>query len=339
MIYFFGDLRQLRKFELVRPTISQPIPIPDASPMPPMSTPRLFVPSRNAPVPEKTASPTPFVPPALQSMTSLAESCESECSSGGCNRIDVSPAFFDDVPAPEGPATASCLHRPEYRLSPSITYIEPAHVRSAGLSLSMPATDPPRQSRRSPGNIPEYGPTAGFIPSDYPNRSTASLGEARSLRSQRSACYFDFDALPAHDRAGGGGVPLSPVMTAPLSSVVIADPSSPQTSAPSSASTRSLTGAGALLGRMQYKCESYPATTMLSAFDDDASTYRRKRWKFSLAMLIPSFTAGVPAFATPLTPVQSPVVKRAQWEVVIRAGLVAAIFAGALIGIVVGAVP
>lgn len=369
MIYFFGDLRQLRKFELARPTISRPIPMPVSSPMPARQALRgqpLSIPSRSAPpLLEKTVggvSPTaasmdspaalvtPNRPYAHFSTSSLAEtSCES-CESGGssieCNEIDVSPAYFDDVPAPEGPATASCLHRPEYRLTPSsITYVEPAHVRpsarSAGLSISTSAADNPvavhrRQSRRSLRSSmkspSEYGPTAGFIPSDYHSNSTTSLSDAsRSLRSQRSACYFDFDTLPtnkvgqphAHDGTSGGDSSLPP----PSTSVVVVDPSSPH---PSSSSP-SLAGVGSLFGRAQYKCNQCPPPPVSS------TNHRPKR--FSLATLIPSFTAGVPAFATPLTQIQSPAVKRAQWEVVVRAGFVAAILAGGLTGIVVGVVP
>lgn len=295
----------------------------------------------------------------------------------GCNEIDVSPAFFDDVPAPEGPATASCLHRPEYRLSPSsITYVEPAYVRSsarnAGLGMSPSfgagdgyghspvAVDPKRRrpsvgsgSTKSPSSCGcEYGPTAGFIPSDYRSGSTPSLTDAlRSLRSQRSACYFDFDALPANrdrdrdkdkDRDRGGvvhhdGAIMSGGDGADGHGVAV-DPASPHLhpSALSSSSSPSLNGAGfSSFGRIQYKCNQCTLPPVSGTLTDD----RRRHKRFSFAMLIPSFTAGVPAFAAPLTPVQSPVVKRAQWEVVIRAAIVAVVMAGTLTGIVVGVVP
>lgn len=376
MIYFFGDLRQLRKFELTRPTISRPMPMPEMSPLASGPTPHqsLYVPSRSVPpMPEKmpeAVSPidspkTSFTRPMRHfpkiSATSLApttcESCYSEDSgeSFGCNEIDISPALYDDMPAPEGPATASCLHRPEHRLPPSfIPLAEPAYVRqvarSAGLTISTSAMDGPavlhrtqsKPSMRSFRNRPEYGPTAGFIPSDYRANSASSLAETpKSLRSQQSACYFDFDALPTkrprRDSVGGDSASLPPTgMNMPSSSSVVVDPSSPHPSGPSSASpsSPSLSGIGALLGRRQYKCNHPSGVTSSSSV---GSTDKRRRKRF--AMLIPSFTAGVPAFAAPLTQVQSPVVKRAQWEVVIRAGTVAAILAGTLAGIVVIVIP
>lgn len=387
MIYFFGDLRQLRKFELARPTISRPMmPLPISPPLPFRSThsrgqsQTLYIPSRSAPLPEKSIgsvspssspldSPISFVTPsrpyAQFSNASLprtsCESCESEvCPSAGYNEIDVSPAFFDDVPAPEGPATASCLHRPEYRLSPSsLTYLEPVHTRpeprSGKLSIRTPATgyvgtvDPshgtrsPRSSMKTPS---EYGPTAGFIPHGYNNNSTTSLSDtARSLRSRRSACYFDFDALPPpnrlvgqqHDGMSGGDSASLPAGVSAAGGVV-AEPSGQHASVPASLSSPTLAGVGHFVGRTQYKCNqrTSPASSS-SAPDKGTANEAPSKW-LSFATLIPSFTAGVPAFATPLTQVQSPVVKRAQWEVVIRAALVAALFAGALTGIVVGVV-
>ena len=385
MIYFFGDLRQLRKFELTRPTISRPMPMsmPISSPMPFRSLhargQSLLIPSRSAPVPEQSIgtvspmsspldSPTSFVPPtrlyaqfssASLARTSSCESCESEgCSSVGCNEIDVSPAFFDDVPAPEGPATASCLHRPEYRLSPTaLTYVEPAHTRpeprpgrmvirtpAAGNPVMVDPVQSTRNLRTGMKSLFEYGPTAGFIPNSYNNNSTTSLSDTtRSLRSQRSACYFDFDSLPTNrvgqrrDSIGGGdGASLRAGRTHPSvpppSSVVAVDPSGQHSSAPALPSS-----VGHLFGRAQYKCNrrtSPPDKETSSA----SSTDRPAKW-FSFATLIPSFTAGVPAFATPLTQIQSPVVKRAQWEVVIRAAFVAAVIAGVLTGIMVGVVP
>lgn len=394
MIYVFGDLRQLRKFELSRPTISRPMPMPISSPM--ASRPRharrqsFLVPSRSAPAPEKSIGTSPPASSSLDSPTSVVsptrpyaqfssaslarmscESCESvACSSAGCNEIDVSPAFFDDMPAPEGPATASCLHRPEYRLPPSsLVYLEPAHTRPEPRPGRMMTRTPtagspvvvnPSQGTRSPRSRSEYGPTAGFIPTGYSNNSTTSLGDtARSLRSQRSACYFDFDALPpnrANQRRdstsevdnGSLRARRTNASVPPLSTVVVDSPS-PHASAPASSSSPTLGGVGHFFGRAQYKCNqpTSPAFTSphrnkdhdVSSFDTDtSSTDHPPKW-YSFAALIPSFTAGVPAFAAPLTQVQSPVVKRAQWEVVVRAAVVAVLIAGTLTGIVVGLVP
>jgi hypothetical protein len=320
-------------------------------------------------------SPMSFITPTRPSFAQFSnaslvrtscESCESVvCPSEGCVEIDVSPAFFDDMPAPEGPATASCLHRPEYRLpSSSLMYLEPVHTRSdmrprgmstrsAGAGHGHPVAVDPNHSVRSRSSVKgpsEYGPTAGFIPNGYSDNSTTSLCEiARSLRSQKSECYFDFDALPPnkvghhhhhHRRDSIGGedgtsVPMGHVNGSVLPSPgVAADPTT-------------LGGVGHLFGRAQYKCNQptsaavssrYPSCDKSSFSDTSSTDQPRRRFGF-FTMLIPSFTAGVPAFATPLTEVQSPEVKRAQWEVVIRAGFVGAVIAGTVTGIIVGVVP
>ncbi|KAG6379375.1 hypothetical protein JVT61DRAFT_11839 [Boletus reticuloceps] len=398
MIYFFGDLRQLRKFELARPTISPPMPMPISSPLSPRFThvrrQSLLIPSRRAPpVPEKSStgasstssaldSPISFVAPprpfAQLSNPSLArtscESCESVvCPSAGCDEIDVSPAYFDDVPAPEGPATASCLYRPEYRLSPpSLTYLEPVHTRPDPRTGRLPTRTPaagnpavvdPCQATRTPRssvkNPSEYGPTAGFISNGYTNSTTSLSETTRSLRSQRSACYFDFDALPPPNTrvgprrdstsgGGGDGMSLPGGSVLPSFTSAAVDGSRAHWVAPVSPSTSSsptLAGPGGFLGRAQYKCKNQftlpsPAKSEIcdrSSFSDTSSI--RATRKFSFATWIPSFTAGVPAFAAPLTQVQSPVVKRAQWEVVIRAAFVAAVLAGAMLGLLIGVVP
>lgn len=382
MVYIFGDLRQLRKYELARPTISRPIPMPISPPTPSRSTrasgQTLFIPSHTTPFPEKTfggssslESPTSFVPPVRPRAqfsdaslpTTSCESCESEvCSSIGCNEIDVSPAFFDDVPAPEGPATASCLHRPEYRLPPtSLAYLEPAHLRPAevwpprmsisGSTSGGPvAVDPnqsmwsPRSSTRSPS---EYGPTAGFIPNDYSSNSASNLSDtSRSLRSQRSARCFDFDLLPAnkisqrhHSIGGGDGAPL-PAGTMNLNVLQSpSDPSSPCPSPPASSLSPALTDVGPFLGRVQYKCNQHTSPAFPSSDPEEGSPTSGPPKRLWLTLFIPSFTAGVPAFATPLTQIRSSVVKRAQWEVVVRAALAGAVITGVLTGIVVGVVP
>lgn len=118
-------------------------------------------------------------------------------------------------------------------------------------------------------------------------------------------------------------------------------------------STSSQSGSlGPLIGRAQYKCNKrvYPlsqspdsaASLAQSAYPTTptpASSHDRSVPTSSFALLIPAFTAGVPAFAAPMTQVRSPVVKRAQWEVVVRAALVAMVGATVLVGVVIGVVP
>lgn len=210
---------------------------------------------------------------------------------------------------------------------------------------------------RSPWGItkglPEYGPTAGFIPNDYSSNSFSNLSDiSRSLRSQKSAHCFDFDLLPAKkvgqrrrstsegDRASlqAGGTNSNVL---PLSSVVV-DPPSPHPSA-TAPSSPSHTGVGPFLGRAQYKCNKRTSPAFQSTSPDNGTSTLSPTspapHQFWFTTLIPSFTAGVPAFASPLTQIQSQAVKRAQWEVVVRASFAAAVIAGILTGIVVGVVP
>ncbi|KAG9308794.1 hypothetical protein JVU11DRAFT_11419 [Chiua virens] len=366
MVYVFGDLRQLRKFELSRLAISRPMQAPTSAPVrsahhaQTLSALSETTSVLSSPASTTFDSPTsqyayaPHYPYAQVSASQVETYCDS-CASEGHgmvprNDIDVSPALWDDVPAPEGPATASCLYRPEYRTPPSsIAYMEPVHVRTESRSTrpsistsatgSAPIADPKltaRSPRSSTRSASEFGPTAGFIPNDY-NGSTSSLTDmARSLRSQRSACYFDFDSLPTNlpgHRRDGTGVESAPV------------PFPTQTVRPATSTSSLDKGVGPLFGRMQYKCNQQrsPAFESASPLEKGASgsspAKRTSRVRITLTTLIPSFTRGVPAFAAPLTQVQSPVVKRAQWEVVVRAGFLAAVIATAFTGLLVGAVP
>ncbi|KIK74746.1 hypothetical protein PAXRUDRAFT_19582 [Paxillus rubicundulus Ve08.2h10] len=99
------------------------------------------------------------------------------------------------------------------------------------------------------------------------------------------------------------------------------------------------------MGRAQYKCNN--RTHPLSHSPDSGASVQnshsttpnpsqeRSRPTSSFAPVVPSFTAGVPAPAAPFTQVRSPVVKRAQREVIVRAGLLAALGSGVITGVVV----
>ncbi|KIJ15010.1 hypothetical protein PAXINDRAFT_12276 [Paxillus involutus ATCC 200175] len=378
MVYIFGDLRQLRKFELARPAISRPMPMPISAPVvsrvPPVNGPSISI-SRNHQVEKDPEEALPTSPVTITSVSSFAAqshpfsrtseassatSCESgeseSCSSGDCNEIDVSPAFFDDVPAPEGPATASCLHRPEYRPS-SVTFLPTVHPRPRNyptISTGSIHAEPGAISRNTEsafrGEV-EYGPSAVFIPPDF-------IGDSATTGTQRSrsgAESFDFDLLPttrhtislrrSNVRLNGDATatpaPSPGRTTIPLSTI--------SNGSNHSAGISPSGGVGPVMGRVQYKCNNrlHP----LSHSPDSGASVQnlhsmtptpsqeRSRPTSSFALLIPSFTSGVPAFASPFTQVRSPVVKRAQWEVVVRAGLLAAIGAGVITGVVVGVVP
>ncbi|KAF9219189.1 hypothetical protein BS17DRAFT_741261 [Gyrodon lividus] len=386
MVYIFGDLRQLRKFELARPTISRPIPVPISSPVasraPLVNGPSISV-SRNLQAEKDPEEALPTSPATINSVSSFAAqshpfsqasdassmtSCESgesvSCSSQDCNEIDVSPAFFDDVPAPEGPATASCLHRPEYRPS-SVSFLAAVHPRPricpvipTGSGHADPGASP-RNSESALSIEVEYGPSAVFIPHDFVGDS-AGMG---TQRSRSGAENFDFDLLPTTRQA----IPLRrPNLNVRLNSETTAaaaaaaalptgcanvPPSTVTDRSNQSADMRPSGGLGPLMGRVQYKCNkrTYPlsqspdsgASIQRSPYSTPTPTpsQERPRPTSSFALLIPSFTAGVPAFAAPFTQVRSPVVKRAQWEVVVRAGLLAWLGASVITGVVIAVIP
>ncbi|KAF8840583.1 hypothetical protein BDN67DRAFT_968266 [Paxillus ammoniavirescens] len=372
MVYIFGDLRQLRKFELARPAISRPMPMPISAPVvsrgPLVDRPSISI-SRNHQVekdPDKASPATinsvssvaaPSHPLSHTSDTPSATSCESgdseSCSSGGCNEIDVSPAFFDDVPAPEGPATASCLHRPEYRPS-SVTFLPTVHPRpriyptiSTGSIHAEPGAISRNAESASRGEV-EYVPSAMFIPHDFIGDS-ASTGTQRSRNDAKS---FDFDLLPTtrhtiSPRRSHVRLDCDATVTPPPSRGRVNIPLPITNNGSNHAASISPSGGvGPLMGRAQYKCNNrlHPlphspdsgASVQNSHSTTPTPSQERSRPTSSFALLISSFTA---AFAAPFTQVRSPLVKRAQWEVVVRAGLLAAIGAGVITGVVVGVVP
>lgn len=398
MIYVFGDLRQLRKFELARPAISRPLPtsisepfiqVPRAPPAPPPSVtilPRVQS-QRNdfagiSPVTVNTTSSAspgcrPFSPASARSSATSRESCDPESACSGCvNEIEISAAVFDEDPAPEGPATATCLHRPEYQApSPpsSITFPPSAHFPPrARPAVSAPNIHSALDRSRNGDSISKaeslYGPTAGFI---QPSNNSGDIDNLSSSwknslphKSRATLQNFDFDLLPSTRRSAsarelGGRPRIDVVTTAPAPSSAPCQNMRQSLSRERSAvpprqllTTRSLSSE---LGRAQYKCNKrpYPVSippdspiflsppNHLTPTSPSASmpTPEKECRKLHFSFNLPSFTAGVPAFAAPLTNIQSPVVKRAQWEVVVRSGLIAFVITGTIVGVIIGVVP
>ncbi|KAG1716060.1 hypothetical protein ID866_1086 [Astraeus odoratus] len=395
MIYVFGDLRQLRKFELARPTISRPMPTSISAPVLPR-TPMLQVPTvaitrkihsekeedivATSPVTVKSVPSIPpncrpFSPSSARSSATSCESCESEADPAeDIQEIEVSAAVFDEEPAPEGPATATCLHRPEYRPPPppsSITFPSAVHhsprARSAISAPNIRAEIHPgsryNDSTSSMDTI--YGPTAGFISTRCSDADTEErTGSWRSLprRGRSTSQNFDFDLLPRAQRnVSARGT------SGRFTSDVVMHPGLPPTNqhpAPSEQGAQHLILSQpstnptltSMMGRAQYKCNKRPSITPaspnstalvsspihpgeLSPVSSIPVPERKERRRFSFALLAPSFNAGVPAFAAPLTQIRSPVVKRAQWEVVVRSAMVAFVITSAIIGVDIGVVP
>ncbi|KAH7885018.1 hypothetical protein F5I97DRAFT_1937335 [Phlebopus sp. FC_14] len=390
MIYIFGDLRQLRKFELARPAISRPIPASISAPLPPVrvaSVQRSSIPlSRHIQSEKDPEDAIPTSPATVTSGSSFGcrgrsfspsskatscESCESESCSSDDDEIDVSPAFFDDIPAPEGPATASCLHRPEYRpSSPSIPFPSAVHPHPRIRTMNSIVRPHPEASFSQ--RIPEissrtdleYGPTAGFIERDYDGDSQGHLGSWGRKGTQRGrsgAEVFDFDMLPTRQpisaRRSNGRLTSDATSPPPIStgSTKTLQSASSQVGMNQCGIVAPSGSLGPAIGRAQYKCNqrAHPLSQSLDSEASDPSLLPhvystapsstpspdRSRPTSAFALLLPSFTAGVPAFSGPLTMVRSPVVKRAQWEVVVRAAALSMLVTSVLLSVVIAVVP
>ncbi len=254
--------------------------------------------------------------------------------------ITVSPAYFDPDPAPEGPATRTgpdahpCIA--DGIALPSSSYrFGTANVHSEEC----------RFNRTCYNNA-----TAGFIAyndDDLYDRSGKSAEEGR-------AATFDFDSLPVRDSedapcicaavpAAPSSVALplnriqeekqlepsqpSPPLPAPVVSVV------PDNDAHRSQSTE-LKSPSAFLRHAQYKCNGNSVIGFTPAVPANQG-YKSQATQSRVAP--PTIETQhhrvrhVPAFG-PLTKVLSPVVSRAQWEIVVRSAFVALLMSLTVVG-------
>lgn len=447
MIYVFGDLRQLRSFELVRPPISDPQPHPSPS----VSVTSLFQPrpAPNAPIPiqfnvpfryprrqssvPEISYPIPVKPVDLSGRTTtsmekpklsiitpasrfsedsdlqmpqrvfarperVSQDCDIEIASvqyteedeahdsgyedgDECSQrrapvstpcIEISEAFYDEHPAPEGPATASFPRPPLW----------PDYEEG------------------------EATATASFIhPFSYDIKGEVGddVEAGRSIASRQPVDPFDFDALP----------PRRPrFATARYRGQVNRHLSGEQTDGQDTKNTGKLRGAmnsldkwvslgpKGVLSRWQTRCSPGNVVRVHIEREENgvpvciADIEKEKGWgigwgvaedsseaglsptgtivhsAFTFPNLVPSTGASptttvvsecyadkvdkeadvklgwtvrfrkvraVPAFAVPLTPVLNPVVTRAQWEIVVRSALIAAVVVCFVVGGLTGA--
>ncbi|KAG0698377.1 hypothetical protein DFH29DRAFT_103224 [Suillus ampliporus] len=380
MVYVFGDLRQLRKFELARPAISRPLPAPAvtsiSAPLPrppaPSKRPSIVIPKHH----DRQCDPEFFSSTSLQSApysisveersfsrassdTELSGSSGDSSSSSDSPEIEVSPAYFDDVPAPEGPATATGLHRSHYRSEQSsITFPSVLHTRQRTNPMVLPSPLEHRASNRnvrrsSPVKLHNredsgsFGPSAAFIRHEVDLDMDEDLkGRVQIGRGEKEG--FDFDLLPKFGK--GNAIPADDIH--PPSNASPPPVTIPGYIPPLSPHTENTTPSNGLLNsaiaRQQYKCKRTYAPP-LSLVSQTSSVHSPDSYTSSpspssnrsplVAFMIPSFTAGVPAFKAPMTPVRSPVVIRAQWEVVVRSAAIGLIGAVILDAIFIGVVP
>ena len=387
MVYVFGDLRQLRKFELSRPRISAPKPLDATSSRPNISSPvpmyksdshssSSFLPSyafrhpHSAPTSTKPTPPLaiaiPDRPPAAAVSPRLRDSLANSIAStpydstsqyssstssyngafvdGVEPEITVSPAYFDPDPAPEGPATRTgpdahpfitdgiALPSPSYRFGTANMHSEEC-----------------RFNRTCYNNA-----TAGFIAYDDDDLYDRSNGKAAE---EGRAATFDFDSLPVRDGADApcicAAVPAVPSSVAlplnhpqeekqpepkqqpppPLPTPAPAVSAVPDNDAHHPQHTE-LRSPSAFLRRAQYKCNQ----NSVIGFTPAVPANQRYKSQATQPRVAPhtieshhQHVRQVPAFG-PLTKILSPIISRAQWEIVVRSAFASLLITLTIVG-------
>lgn len=328
-VYIFGDLRQLRKFELERPPISKPRPLDRVPFLPffsPPSSPTPRTPS--TPITLVAPSPPPLAhivdnrltrTPTVSSISSYSSSgSETSDSSGSHLGIEISGAYYE---------TESVDNDPYYSpngAEPTFTFIEKSEDCS-------------------------FATTAAFI---HAYDSTIDLEEdsPKFLPQERQPISpFDFNALPPRLATGRPRL-VHGKMPNPGREIVEIKSDVPPLSKVS---------ATTILEQLQIRCipkkwlviSREPATS--AGVVDDAKDFDLESGKsdFEESVVRPTNTARptrrrqnsfsikrkfkeirtVPAF-TSLTRILSPVVVRAQWEIVVRSSLIAFVISLIVVG-------
>lgn len=347
-VYFFGDLRQLRKFELARPQISKPQPVPEdkedgsTSPLPPLSSPNVEL-SHIAKSPSFADARVAHLmkAPSISSRSdeSGTYSNNPDGISGG---IHISEAFFDD--------------------DTSFVDVENGIIST---NFKFPPTSAENASAE-----PDYTATAPFIRA-YDTSSIGpedSIDEERVQPEQRQPIgSFDFDLLPPrapkiknkqrrlsdqYERDCCDDPVLRPPArifqdSTPIYQVYPSYPYPIEPSPPPSG----------VLERVQSRCDikkwrlqtesqdqiPSPSVTEFSANPYNAHIIHKSYRSFSTDSTANESTEtkvkkrfrlinAVPAFAVPLTRVLSPIVRRGQWEIVVRSGLIALVVSWIIVG-------
>ncbi|KAF8158384.1 hypothetical protein B0H34DRAFT_453673 [Crassisporium funariophilum] len=354
-VYIFGDLRQLRKFELSRPPISKPKPLPafrrHSIGTRPLSATDSVLPIQNPAISRKNSTANSVHNtntgtghslnrmPSVSSDASRLSGSTSHTSSDDCG-IQISPAYYDadaqDVPC--------ALYDDEYRF---------------------PNYAPTRQAGDSSPSSSSFTATASFIHQfELSDEDEDDIDQATHLPTRHQLITpFDFDSLPRKPNFKATGNypqalhPSAPAPTLLRDVIALRLPRPPESSAPTGFIARMqekcnvaswrlqpgyLESADTLptSGNMQPPSPSNSPTQQYNPYQphpnakekrpisestgaDDTETKVRKRFRMINA---------VPAFAVPLTRVLSPVIVRGQWEIVVRSALAAFLIAWVVVG-------
>ena len=263
--------------------------------------------------------------------------------------ITVSPAYFDPDPAPEGPATRTgpdahafiadgiALPSPSYRFGTATVHTEECRFHRACYNSA----------------------TAGFIGYDDDDLYDRPTGKAAE---EGRAGTFDFDALPVRDAEDipciCTAVPAAPSSVAlplnpsheekrpePRQSLPPLPTPTPLVSAISDDDThltrrQELMSISGFLGRAQHNCthNSVVGSTPAIPANQKYKSQANQATQVTQPPVAPHAIENqhtrmrrVPAFG-PLTRVLSPIVTRAQWEIVVRSAFLSILLSLAIVG-------
>lgn len=340
-VYLFGDLRQLRKFELTRPPISRPlsrsrpaISPPLSAPPPPPITPLTHPPLLAIPPPARA-----YIPPnntlcriesvGSQYSTSSSSSFASDESSLEEGAIVISPAYYDDDPV-EGPA---------------ISPITPdANANHFTFPMKRDSFDHDESGTNSFVN------TASFIhPFDsHSDEDLAYNSPKPSPEECQRITAFDFDALPPRTREhppppSPAPSPVQvPARVPEEQNVIKIERDLPKYKfSPRAWIARLQTRCNISKWRIEHrtvvsdpekgKAPISPTEHQNPLFPNHA---RRRSYDNPEVKVRTQFklVKAVPAFASPLTRVLSPIVVRGQWEIVVRSTIIALVLSWVVLG-------
>ncbi|KAF7365281.1 hypothetical protein MVEN_00399900 [Mycena venus] len=333
-VYVFGDLRQLRKFELSRPAISKPQPlkftrqrptisIPGITPTPPFQ-PRLAI-----------VPPSPAHIHSPRSPSRMSESSSSSFSvgssyTGETGAIHISPAYYDPDPV-EGPATSPVTDAVG---TFPLTAKPPLNETESGPD-SFPPTAPfirpfDQPCEDDPRTLPEGAPALPVqqVPvrmlSQSSRHSTViriepearppvklHLSPRAVLERMQSRCSTLWQAPAPHD-------PTPTESTADNAQPTTVDEKPPHRLHDSLDSS----------SRPHLDLPQH--TRHSGARAVDKNDVARRKFKMVRA---------VPAFAVPLTPILSSVVVRGQWEIVTRSAFFAFLICWVVLGCLLAVPP
>ena len=341
MIYMFGDLRQLRSFELARPSISGPRPIARARPR----LRSLFTLTREEPqeppeplpqpkdtltwsVASPTSTGTPVVCLASYSFrvgehTATTDSDATNPAAARAHEeddfgIEISPAYYHD-PAPD-PADAKSLRRESVRSGESRLGVVIKWVlgRRTSTGTGTGVIDEKAGSHHADtgdGSVAALAdaeddqPTAAFIAHEYPAPTPTPEPEPAPVQ-------FDFDKLPA-----------VPGMYAHPGACLPMPPPPPPAVVMPRAKEREREREKEKARQWWDTCPRHPAVEATLA--PRVRVRVRGTWRTRLRRVM-----WVPVLG-PLTRVLEPVVARGQWDIVVRSTVVAALGAWIFVGCLV----